>query len=79
MIPEGLSPQQEKVVLVRRSVLFNLVPQAYLLQLKIEEASWRLRSGDLGIPPNPEDRFTSEISSDILHIFVQLDSLIFLS
>ena len=31
--------------------------QAYLLQLKIEEASWRLRSGDLGIPPNPEDRF----------------------
>ena len=31
--------------------------QAYLLQLKIEEASWRLRSGDLGIPPNPEDRW----------------------
>jgi len=44
MIPEGLSPQQEK---------------AYLLQLKIEEASWRLRSGDLGIPPNPEDRSPS--------------------
>ena len=36
----------------------NLFTQAYLLQLKIEEASWRLRSGDLGIPPNPEDRFT---------------------
>lgn len=44
MIPEGLTPQQE---------------QAYLLQLKIEEASWRLRSGDLGIPPNPEDRSPS--------------------
>ena len=40
----------------------RLFPQAYLLQLKIEEASWRLRSGDLGIPPNPEDRFTSENS-----------------
>ena len=27
------------------------------VQLKIEEASRRLRSGDLGIPLNPEDRF----------------------
>ena len=48
---------------------FQLFPQAYLLQLKIEEASWRLRSGDLGIPPNPEDRFT----------FVQLLVLMILS
>jgi len=42
MIPAGLSKEQE---------------EAYLLQLKIEEASRRLRSGDLGIPLNPEDRF----------------------
>merc|ERR1719378_1023075 len=42
MIPGGLTKQQE---------------EAYLLQLKIEEASRRLRSGDLGIPLNPEDRF----------------------
>jgi len=28
----------------------------FTVQLKIEEASRRLRSGDLGIPPNPEDR-----------------------
>jgi len=29
----------------------------FTVQLKIEEASRRLRSGDLGIPLNPEDRF----------------------
>jgi len=44
MIPAGLSKDQE---------------EAYLLQLKIEEASRRLRSGDLGIPINPEDRSPS--------------------
>merc|ERR1719232_2378321 len=44
MIPAGLSKDQE---------------EAYLLQLKIEEASRRLRSGDLGIPLNPEDRSPS--------------------
>jgi splicing factor 1 len=30
--------------------------QAYLLQLQIEEVSRKLRSGDLGIPANPEER-----------------------
>ncbi|KAG7174605.1 Splicing factor 1-like 1 [Homarus americanus] len=30
--------------------------EAYLLQLQIEELSRRLRSNDLGISPNPEDR-----------------------
>ena len=44
MIPTGLTKEQE---------------EAYLLQLKIEEASRRLRSGDLGIPLNPEDRSPS--------------------
>jgi len=44
MIPAGLNKDQE---------------EAYLLQLKIEEASRRLRSGDLGIPINPEDRSPS--------------------
>ena len=29
----------------------------FTVQLKIEEASRRLRSGDLGIALNPEDRF----------------------
>ena len=29
------------------------------VQLKIEDASRRLRTGDLGIPLNPEDRFES--------------------
>jgi len=42
MMPQGLSQDQE---------------EAYLLQLKIEDASRRLRTGDLGIPLNPEDRF----------------------
>ncbi|XP_050304239.1 splicing factor 1 [Anthonomus grandis grandis] len=32
---------------------------AYLLQLQIEEVSRKLRSGDLGIPPNPEERSPS--------------------
>merc|ERR1719242_1812850 len=44
MIPTGMSKEQE---------------EAYLLQLKIEEASRRLRSGDLGIALNPEDRSPS--------------------
>ncbi|XP_043217885.1 splicing factor 1-like [Amphibalanus amphitrite] len=33
--------------------------QAYLLQLQIEDCSRRLRSGDLGIPSNPEQRSPS--------------------
>ncbi|XP_073993559.1 splicing factor 1 [Rhodnius prolixus] len=33
--------------------------QAYLLQLQIEEVSRKLRTGDLGIPMNPEERSPS--------------------
>ncbi|XP_044262618.1 splicing factor 1 [Tribolium madens] len=44
ILPSGLDKNQE---------------QAYLLQLQIEEVSRKLRSGDLGIPPNPEDRSPS--------------------
>lgn len=44
VIPPGLSKEQE---------------EQYLLQLQIEEISRRLRTGDLGIPPNPEDRSPS--------------------
>uniref|UniRef100_A0A1Y1N0R8 Splicing factor 1 helix-hairpin domain-containing protein n=1 Tax=Photinus pyralis TaxID=7054 RepID=A0A1Y1N0R8_PHOPY len=33
--------------------------EAYLLQLQIEEVSRKLRSGDLGISPNPEERCSS--------------------
>merc|ERR1719454_1326452 len=44
MLPQGLNKDQE---------------EAYLLQLKIEDASRRLRTGDFGIPPNPEDRSPS--------------------
>ncbi|CAG9857649.1 unnamed protein product [Phyllotreta striolata] len=33
--------------------------EAYLLQLQIEEVSRKLRSGDLGIPMNPEERSPS--------------------
>lgn len=44
MIPMGLSKEQE---------------EAYMLQLKIEDTSRRLRSGDLGIAVNPEDRSPS--------------------
>lgn len=44
VIPHGLSDDQEK---------------QYLLHLQIEEVSRRLRTGDLGIPPNPEERSPS--------------------
>ena len=44
VIPSGLTKEQE---------------EAYLLQLKIEDVSRRLRTGDFGIPPNPEDRSPS--------------------
>ncbi|KAK7494422.1 hypothetical protein BaRGS_00014314 [Batillaria attramentaria] len=41
VIPANLSQEQEK---------------QYIIHLQIEEISRKLRSGDLGIPPNPEDR-----------------------
>jgi len=44
MIPAGLNKEQE---------------EAYLLQLKIEDTTGKLRTGNLGIPPNPEDRSPS--------------------
>lgn len=44
IIPCNLSKEQER---------------QYLLHLQIEEISRRLRTGDLGIPPNPEDRSPS--------------------
>lgn len=44
VLPSNLSKTQEK---------------AYLLQLQIEELSRRLRTGELGIPPNPEERSPS--------------------
>ncbi|XP_071037847.1 splicing factor 1 [Parasteatoda tepidariorum] len=44
VLPNNLNPQQER---------------AYLLQLQIEEISRRLRTGDLGISPNPEERSPS--------------------
>ncbi|CAH8870749.1 unnamed protein product [Trichobilharzia szidati] len=43
-LPPNLTPQQEKV---------------YIIQLQIEDISRRLKSGDLGIPKNPEDRSPS--------------------
>ncbi|XP_077990774.1 splicing factor 1-like isoform X2 [Glandiceps talaboti] len=44
VLPPNLTPDQEK---------------QFLLHLQIEELSRRLRTGDLGIPPNPEDRSPS--------------------
>ncbi|XP_015519785.1 splicing factor 1 isoform X1 [Neodiprion pinetum] len=44
VLPTNLTPEQE---------------QAYLFQLQIEEISRKLRTGDLGIPPNPEERSPS--------------------
>ncbi|KAL1446228.1 hypothetical protein MTO96_044646 [Rhipicephalus appendiculatus] len=45
VLPTNLDPNQER---------------AYLLQLQIEELSRRLRTEDLGIPFNPEDRSSPE-------------------
>jgi len=36
---------------------FCPLTRSITVQLKIEDASRRLRTGDLGIPLNPEDRF----------------------
>ncbi|KAK3608218.1 hypothetical protein CHS0354_039237 [Potamilus streckersoni] len=44
VLPANLNKEQER---------------QYLLHLQIEEISRRLRTGDLGIPPNPEDRSPS--------------------
>lgn len=42
--PPGLTREQER---------------AYIVQLQIEDLTRKLRTGDLGIPPNPEDRSPS--------------------
>ncbi|XP_072350640.1 splicing factor 1-like isoform X1 [Scyliorhinus torazame] len=44
VIPPGLTRDQER---------------AYIVQLQIEDLTRKLRTGDLGIPPNPEDRSPS--------------------
>ncbi|XP_055466378.1 splicing factor 1 isoform X7 [Psammomys obesus] len=44
VIPPGLTREQER---------------AYIVQLQIEDLTRKLRTGDLGIPPNPEDRSPS--------------------
>ncbi|VUZ43970.1 unnamed protein product [Hymenolepis diminuta] len=43
-LPPNLTPDQEKM---------------YILQLQIEDLTRRLKTGDLGIPANPEDRSPS--------------------
>ncbi|KAG5443846.1 Splicing factor 1 [Clonorchis sinensis] len=43
-LPPNMTPLQEKI---------------YIIQLQIEDISRRLKSGDLGIPKNPEDRSPS--------------------
>lgn len=47
------------------------------MQLQIEEISRRLRSGDLGIPANPEERFgvESKLPLDVVAVVVQLPLL----
>lgn len=42
---------------VSNSWAFCPLTRSITVQLKIEDASRRLRTGDLGIPLNPEDRF----------------------
>ena len=37
--------------------MFILINVYFIAHLRIEEISRRLRTGDLGIPDNPEDRF----------------------
>uniref|UniRef100_A0A8C9HY11 Splicing factor 1 n=1 Tax=Piliocolobus tephrosceles TaxID=591936 RepID=A0A8C9HY11_9PRIM len=44
VIPPGLTREQER---------------AYIVQLQTEDLTRKLRTGDLGIPPNPEDRSAS--------------------
>ncbi|EUB57307.1 Splicing factor [Echinococcus granulosus] len=43
-LPPNLTPAQEKM---------------YILQLQIEDITRRLKTGDLGIPANPEDRYVT--------------------
>lgn len=44
---------------VNLGLLPNFLTPSLTVQLQIEEISRRLRTGDLGIPPNPEERFGS--------------------
>ena len=39
-------------------------PTDITVQLRIEDATRKLRSGELGIPPNPEDRFDQTIATE---------------
>lgn len=46
---------------------FNLIYPT--VHLQIEELTRKLRSGDLGIPPNPEDRFVQQQHNNFLSSF----------
>ena len=53
--------------LIKRVVLFLI--QFFTVQLQIEEISRKLRTGDLGLPITPEERFDSFILIQFYLIF----------
>ncbi|XP_036323815.1 serine/threonine-protein kinase fray2 isoform X2 [Rhagoletis pomonella] len=48
--------------------------EAYLVQLEIEEISRKLRTGDLGIPQNPEERFEFLCTQSLTVAFLYISS-----
>lgn len=44
--------------------LYPFLIRCFTVQLQIEEISRKLRTGDLGIPLNPEERFEQDLTTD---------------
>lgn len=67
VLPAGMTPDQQQAYLgesrlflkFRRS---SLTPLFFAVQLQIEEISRKLRTGDLGISQNPEERFVNDFT-----------------
>lgn len=56
-------------------LLCNLTT-CFTVHLQIEEISRRLRTGDLGIPPNQEDRFADQLIHEITTLLLSEQELV---
>lgn len=51
------------------SILFSFLTWFLPVQLQIEDLTRKLRTGDLGIPPNPEDRLGNSFNQLTVTLF----------
>lgn len=55
---------------------YCILTTCFTVHLQIEEISRRLRTGDLGIPPNQEDRFADQLIHEITSLLFSEQDLV---